>query len=201
MSSDKMPAGGRVPECDRGRGGLHTLKTAMGLVMLGLGASLMFQVICSLATYNSENVQAIATLRERVAVLESRGQDMFPERSVTDYYNYYDELAQSICTASTNQPLFIFAIRRDCRPNGDGLMCNAMCKSRRAAMISAMGNQGSTSECFDAVHVYKNRPVLSPDHETDAGKVGLAAYRYYSGGCTWRANHCGPNYCCCRLRP
>ncbi|CAH1246134.1 Hypp7661 [Branchiostoma lanceolatum] len=199
-----MPAGGPVLECDRGRGGLHSLKTAMGLVMLGLGASLVFQVIRSLATYNSENVQAIATLRERVAVLERKIWPVlfstFPE-SVTDYYNYYDELAQSICTAATNQPSFIFAIRRDCRPNGDGVMCNAMCKSRRAAMISAVGNQGSTSECIDAVHVYKNRPVLSPDHEADAGKVGLAAYRYYSGGCTWRANHCGPNYCCCRLRP
>ncbi|XP_066276037.1 collectin-12-like isoform X2 [Branchiostoma lanceolatum] len=120
----------------------------------------------------------------------------------TDYYNYRDELAQSICTAATDRPSFIFAIRRDCSgPSGDGLTCNDMCTSRRAAMRAAVGNQGSTSECIDGVHVYVNRPVLSPDHKTGAGQVGLAAFRYFSGGCTWRANHCGPNYCCCRVRP
>ncbi|XP_078578626.1 uncharacterized protein LOC144863378 isoform X1 [Branchiostoma floridae x Branchiostoma japonicum] len=121
--------------------------------------------------------------------------------SSTDYYNYYDEMAQSICTAATNQPSFIFAIRRDCRSNGDGLTCNAMCTSRRAAMITSVGNQGSTSACIDAIHLYKNRPVLSSDHQAGAGKIGLAAYHYFSGGCSWKANHCGPNYCCCRLLP
>eukprot|EP00058_Branchiostoma_floridae_P022878 XP_002608368.1 hypothetical protein BRAFLDRAFT_91327 [Branchiostoma floridae] len=118
----------------------------------------------------------------------------------SDNYNYRDILAQSICTAATNQLSFVFAIRRNCGGNGDGLTCNAMCASRRAAMIAAVGNQGRTSECFDAVLVYGNRPVLSSDHNTDAGEVGPAAYRYFSRGCTWRANHCGPNYCCCRVR-
>ncbi|CAH1246103.1 Hypp7658 [Branchiostoma lanceolatum] len=117
----------------------------------------------------------------------------------SDYYNYYDELAQSICTAASDQSGDIFAIRRDCRRNGDGLTCNEMCTSRKGAMLSAVGGVRSTSECFDGVHVYMGRPVLSPDHVADAGKVGLAAYRYFSSGCIFAANVCGPNYCCCRL--
>ncbi|XP_035673275.1 uncharacterized protein LOC118413825 isoform X2 [Branchiostoma floridae] len=121
--------------------------------------------------------------------------------SSTDYVNYRDMLAQSICTAVTDQASDIFAIRRDCRPNyGDGLTCNDMCTSRKAAMIAAVGSRKSTTECFDAIHVYGNRPVLSSDHNTDAGKVGPAAFRYLSGGCAFTANICGPNYCCCRIR-
>ncbi|CAH1246135.1 Hypp7662 [Branchiostoma lanceolatum] len=275
MSSEKMLVGGPLSEYDRGRREQHALlKTAVGFVMGGLAVSLIFQVA---AMYSSN-----AALRERIAVLETRVQDMptfsglpgwtqgaqesgagtgnteahkrAKRQSVSsgigpckdgkdgrdgrdgrdgtpgvqgppgccnnytscglqgppglegppgppgEVMNYRDELAQSICTAATNQSGFIFAIRRDCRRNGDGLTCNKMCAEERGAMISAVYNQGSTSECFDGVHVYMGRPVLSPDHVADAGKVGLAAYRYFSSGCTFQANICGPNYCCCRLR-
>ncbi|XP_078600032.1 uncharacterized protein LOC144875120 isoform X2 [Branchiostoma floridae x Branchiostoma japonicum] len=115
--------------------------------------------------------------------------------SSTDDHNYRDILAQSICTAVTDIGAYIFAIRRDCRRNGDGQTCNAICTSQKDVF-----NQGSTSECFDAIHVYGGRPVLSSNHHTDAGKVGPAAFRYFSGGCAFAANICGPNYCCCRVR-
>ncbi|XP_035673296.1 uncharacterized protein LOC118413834 [Branchiostoma floridae] len=112
--------------------------------------------------------------------------------SCTDYVNYRDVLAQSICTAVTDRGAYIFAIRRDCSRNGDGQTCNDICTSQEDVF-----KQGSTSECFDAIHVYGGRPVLSSDHNTDAGKVGPAAYRYH-GGCAHPS--CGPNYCCCRVR-
>eukprot|EP00058_Branchiostoma_floridae_P004739 XP_002590227.1 hypothetical protein BRAFLDRAFT_97410 [Branchiostoma floridae] len=113
-------------------------------------------------------------------------------RAGTDYVNYRDVLAQSICTAVTDRGAYIFAIRRDCSRNGDGQTCNDICTSQEDVF-----KQGSTSECFDAIHVYGGRPVLSSDHNTDAGKVGPAAYRYH-GGCAHPS--CGPNYCCCRVR-
>eukprot|EP00058_Branchiostoma_floridae_P022880 XP_002608370.1 hypothetical protein BRAFLDRAFT_91329 [Branchiostoma floridae] len=162
-------------------------------------------------TYGTSHEVPSGVLRDRPDETGGTAVMVFPGRrvllvdveglrsSTQDCHNYRDILAQSICTAITDQPSFVFAIRRDCSPNGDGLTCNAMCTSRRAAMIAAVWDQGSTSECFDAIHVYGNRPVLSSDHNTDAGKVGPAAYRYLSGGCTWRANNCGPNYCCCRV--
>ncbi|XP_066300625.1 uncharacterized protein [Branchiostoma lanceolatum] len=119
-------------------------------------------------------------------------------QQATAYYNFYDELAQSICTAAAEGPSFVFAIRRDCR--ADAPTCDDICTSRTDAMRATVYNQGSTSACFDAVHVYKNRPVLAanPGVQTDAAEVGLATYRYFSAGCS--ANYCGPNYCCCLVR-
>ncbi|XP_035691132.1 uncharacterized protein LOC118426025 [Branchiostoma floridae] len=118
----------------------------------------------------------------------------------TAYYNFYDELAQSICTAAAEGPSFVFAIRRDCRSSAVERTCDDICTSRRDAMRATVYNQGSTSACFDAVHVYKNRPVLAanPGVQTDAEEVGLATYRYFSAGCS--AKFCGPNYCCCVVR-
>ncbi|XP_078586398.1 uncharacterized protein LOC144868274 [Branchiostoma floridae x Branchiostoma japonicum] len=110
-------------------------------------------------------------------------------------HKYRDVLAQSICTAVTDRGAYIFAIRRDCSRFGDGQTCNDICTSQEDVF-----RQGSTSECFDAIHVYGGRPVLSSDHNSDAGKVGPAAYRYFNGGCAHPANSCGPNYCCCRVR-
>ncbi|XP_019644716.1 PREDICTED: uncharacterized protein LOC109485486 [Branchiostoma belcheri] len=118
----------------------------------------------------------------------------------TEYYNYYDELAQSICTAASGRPAFVFALRRDC--SGIAPTCHNICLSARADM-RAVVSSGSTAECFDAVNIAKNRPSLLPNptsHQPDAGRVGLVTYRYHQGGCTWTPNHCGPNYCCCRLR-
>ncbi|XP_035668727.1 uncharacterized protein LOC118410924 [Branchiostoma floridae] len=119
----------------------------------------------------------------------------------TEYYNYYDELAQSICTAASSRPAYVFALRRDCQ--GTAPTCNDICRSARADMRAAINNQASVAECFDAVHVTKNRPSLLPNPtglQPDAGRVGLVTYRYHQGGCSWRPNHCGPNYCCCRMR-
>ncbi|XP_019616052.1 PREDICTED: uncharacterized protein LOC109463632 [Branchiostoma belcheri] len=177
-------------------------------VMGGLAVNILFQVAAMYTSWSSQTDETVASLRERIAVLEATARGPpgpegppGPPGLVSGSRNYHDELAQSICTAITNTPSFIFAIRRDCRANGDGLTCDAMCSSRLADMRLAVYGQGSTSACIDAVHVYMNRPVLAPDHETDAGKVGLATFRYFSGGCSWTANHCGPNYCCCRLLP
>ncbi|KAI8505228.1 hypothetical protein Bbelb_173370 [Branchiostoma belcheri] len=116
----------------------------------------------------------------------------------TAYYNFYDELAQSICTAAAEGPSFVFAIRRTC--GADVPTCDDICTSQTDAMRATVYNQGSTSACFDALHLYKNRPVLEPNPgvQTDAAQVGLGAYRYFSAGCS--GNFCGPNYCCCVLR-
>ncbi|CAH1246793.1 Hypp7778 [Branchiostoma lanceolatum] len=118
----------------------------------------------------------------------------------TGYYNYYDEVAQSICTAASSRQGWVFALRRDCL--GTAPTCYNICQSARADMEEAISYNGRGSECFDAVNIAKNRPSLRPnpgDRETDAGKVGLVTYRYHQGGCSWAPNHCGPNYCCCRI--
>ena len=56
--------------------------------------------------------------------------------------------------------------------------------------------------CFDAISIKKNHVQLGIDttnyRQTDAGKVSMVTYAYGTGGCTWKENHCGPNYCCCR---
>ena len=55
--------------------------------------------------------------------------------------------------------------------------------------------------CFDALSVQKNHVKLSIDttfRQPDAGKVSMVTYGYGDDGCTWKPNHCGPNYCCCK---
>jgi hypothetical protein len=56
-------------------------------------------------------------------------------------------------------------------------------------------------KCYDAFQIRKNHPLLKANpgvDQPDSGKVNMVSYGYGSGGCTWRPNHCGPNYCCCK---
>ena len=55
--------------------------------------------------------------------------------------------------------------------------------------------------CYDAFNIRKDHPMLAINPsgaQPDAGKLNMVTYGYGSGGCTWKPNHCGPNYCCCK---
>lgn len=97
-------------------------------------------------------------------------------------YNFFDELAQSTCTAAVKSASHVLALRRNCA-SGQALECSRIC-----------ANAGYT--CFDELHVYQPQNVLKPDVYTDEGKPGLMMYRYFS--CTYGTGGCGPNYCCCQ---
>uniref|UniRef100_A0A7M5XBV8 Uncharacterized protein n=1 Tax=Clytia hemisphaerica TaxID=252671 RepID=A0A7M5XBV8_9CNID len=114
-------------------------------------------------------------------------------------YNYYDEIAQSYCASRYKQPAFIFAIRRDCA--GVGPPCIEICKKATPEAIKTINYQQKNLACFDALSINKKHNHLAIDttsRQPDAGRVAMTTYGYGMGGCVWKANHCGPNYCCCR---
>ncbi|XP_052788240.1 uncharacterized protein LOC128223040 [Mya arenaria] len=107
-------------------------------------------------------------------------------------------MAQSYCAAKVPGAEWVFALRRDCTM---APTCNTICANAKASILSTISNQRKSVGCFDAFNVIKSHPILIPNAEfdqPDSGKVNLGSYSYGSGGCTWRANHCGPNYCCCK---
>ncbi|XP_064612003.1 uncharacterized protein LOC135475956 [Liolophura sinensis] len=97
-------------------------------------------------------------------------------------YNFYDVMAQAACAARGTTTNRIWAMRRSC----SGVKtCHQICNGHRLT-------------CIHAYHVYKNPKILleNSDMQTDEGVNGLSMTNYV-GGCSWRAGHCGPNYCCC----
>ncbi|KAL5015481.1 hypothetical protein ScPMuIL_009751 [Solemya velum] len=139
------------------------------------------------------------------------------KRGVIDY-SLYDAIAQTFCTSASDVPAFVFAVRRNCV--GVTPTCKDICAGLQSEMLSDVNNSRRRSwlnlgvfnnraedslrfDCFDAIQVVKQRTRLqdNPGHnQPDERKLGLKTYRYYHGGCTWKPNHCGPNYCCCRAR-
>ncbi|CAG2201618.1 unnamed protein product [Mytilus edulis] len=103
-------------------------------------------------------------------------------------YNY-DEMAQSYCASLSSG--WVFALRRDCARGAD--TCNNICASAKNLILASVSNQRTRVSCFDAYRV-DNPSTAQPDSNT----VFLRTHGYGSGGCTWEANHCGPNYCCCK---
>ncbi|KAH3746805.1 uncharacterized protein LOC127848491 [Dreissena polymorpha] len=111
-------------------------------------------------------------------------------------YNYFDEMAQNYCAAKGDG--WVFSIRRDCNV---APTCNDICASAKTDILRTINNQRTNVACFDAFRIIKDHRQLLPnpaDSQPDAGKVSFATFGYGSGGCTWRPNHCGPNYCCCK---
>lgn len=98
-------------------------------------------------------------------------------------YNFFDELAQSVCTAAVKSGAHVLAIRRNCN-TGQAPQCSTIC-----------ANHNYT--CFDELHVYDPYSVLHPDKGRDEGKPGLMMFRYFS--CSFVNGGCGPNYCCCQF--
>ncbi|CAH1268300.1 Hypp3851 [Branchiostoma lanceolatum] len=132
----------------------------------------------------SEMEKIVETLRLRIEDLVDRvnGTENFIAHPGTAFYNYLDEIAQASCSALARTPHYVWAVPRDC--HGDGKTCDQACASAGQSLLSEVGR--GDIECFDAFQVRK----------TD---LGLRTYHYLQdGGCSWRANHCGPNYCCCR---
>ncbi|KAH3879919.1 uncharacterized protein LOC127880728 [Dreissena polymorpha] len=112
-------------------------------------------------------------------------------------YNYFDEMAQNYCAAKGTG--WTFSLRRDC--GGVGPTCNDICTSATTEILTTTRNQQTKVACFDALYINKhhNKLVDNPTlSQPDAGKVSFATYGYGGSGCSWRPNHCGPNYCCCR---
>merc|ERR1719186_579852 len=89
----------------------------------------------------------------------------------------------------------VVAVRRQCSSLASD--CKTVCQQAQGF------SNGSANKfvCFDALHVYKNRPSLGnrtggteePTAPADEGKYGPVIHRY--GGCGY--GDCGPNYCCC----
>ncbi|XP_066286196.1 uncharacterized protein [Branchiostoma lanceolatum] len=133
----------------------------------------------------SELEKIVETLRLRIEDLVDRvnGTDDFIAHPGTAFYNYLDEIAQASCSALARTPHWVWAVPRDCH-HGDGMTCDQACASAGQSLLSEVG--GGSIDCFDAFYVSR----------TD---LGLRTYHYLHGeGCSWRPDHCGPNYCCCR---
>ncbi|KAL5016417.1 hypothetical protein ScPMuIL_006006 [Solemya velum] len=116
-------------------------------------------------------------------------------------FNDYDMMAQAFCTAATEQPAYVYAVRRNCA--GTTPTCNEICTGLYSSIRKDIRYSRDLVECFDAVNVAKRRPTFADNPgsiQPDEKKLGPKTYRYGSGGCTWKENHCGPNYCCCRAR-
>ena len=112
-------------------------------------------------------------------------------------YSYFDEIAQSYCAAS--HKFWTFAVRRDC--GGEAPTCNDICKTAKTEILAQIGNQRKNVACYDAFNIQKSHPVLRANpgyRQPDAGVVNMGSYGYGAGGCSWKPNHCGPNYCCCK---
>merc|ERR1719228_344354 len=107
------------------------------------------------------------------------------------FYNYFDEVAVSTCTAlSASHGLagHVTAVRRTCT-SGNSPSCAHVCQT-----TNSFSGYVSSWTCFDALHVYKNHPELADNYVdyVDSNKVGPVVYRYNS--CAGE-NYCGPNYC------
>ncbi|XP_060570226.1 uncharacterized protein LOC132728582 [Ruditapes philippinarum] len=120
-------------------------------------------------------------------------------RSVEHYslsYSNFDEMAQTYC--ASRSPGWVFAIRRNC---ANAPTCNDMCAAAENSILETISYERESVSCYDAFHIHKNHPLLKANpgsDQPDSGKVNIGSYGYGSGGCTWTANHCGPNYCCCK---
>ncbi|XP_060558254.1 uncharacterized protein LOC132718560 [Ruditapes philippinarum] len=111
-------------------------------------------------------------------------------------YSYFDEMAQTYCASKS--PGWVFAIRRNCH---HAPTCEAMCAAAKSSILGTIAHQRKNVSCYDAFHIPKNHALLKANpgsDQPDSGKVNIGTYGYGKGGCTWRANHCGPNYCCCK---
>ncbi|XP_048585882.1 uncharacterized protein LOC116620150 isoform X1 [Nematostella vectensis] len=110
------------------------------------------------------------------------------------YYNYYDEIATSVCSSVPNRSGMRFAVRRKCPSTST---CQQICTGAKVtAQLQWSWTKHMTFDCIESLHIYKNRPVLSPDSNADTGKIGLLVWRYH----TCNRASCGPNYCCCQKR-
>ena len=123
-------------------------------------------------------------------------------------YNYRDQTAQSYC-ASKRQGEHVFAVRRDCAnpAAGSAPTCNDLCGAGsvfNGNLTAHLPSLAGATECFDALWFWTGHPRLAPNPthlQPDAGEINMGTYSYGSGGCTWRVDHCGPNYCCCSTGP
>ncbi|XP_063415621.1 uncharacterized protein LOC134697340 [Mytilus trossulus] len=112
-------------------------------------------------------------------------------------YNYFDEMAQSYCASRSLG--YVFSLRRNCA--GRANTCEEICAGAKTELLASINYQRKRVKCFDAYHISKYHSKLRDNPSSwqpDAEKVNLKTYGYGNGGCTWKANHCGPNYCCCK---
>ncbi|CAH1273931.1 Hypp5239 [Branchiostoma lanceolatum] len=92
----------------------------------------------------------------------------------------YWSVASAACGGQIGNKGYFWAIRRNCSPNGDGMTCAQVCKANEQRLLGYTSHRRPYVYCYDAFY------------------VSYRAMYHYNTGCTWQANHCGPNYCCCR---
>ena len=87
----------------------------------------------------------------------------------------------------------MYAVRRDCTTSAP--TCDQVCASKYLHVQDAQTAQKTTWRCVGGVHVYPGRPATGDGTTPKLGlKTYYFAYEVCSGGC-------GPNYCCCVVKP
>ncbi|CAH1257161.1 Hypp1788 [Branchiostoma lanceolatum] len=105
--------------------------------------------------------------------------------------DYSQVIAQAACSGVIGaESAYIWAVPRDCSATGDGMTCDQVCQEHQRTLLDQTSSRRPHVFCFDAFQLHFIRTF-----EMDYTKT----YHYQRvQGCSWRANHCGPNYCCCR---
>ena len=106
-------------------------------------------------------------------------------------YSPTEIMAQSICTAITNNYRWTYAVQRKCHTSSG--TCAQICTSVK------LRNQDPTTRtktwfASAALHIYPNRPSSRPG-TVAAPHLGLKVFRYTDV----HQSGCGPNFCCCHV--
>ncbi|XP_035673562.1 uncharacterized protein LOC118413977 [Branchiostoma floridae] len=105
--------------------------------------------------------------------------------------DYSQVIAQAACSGVIGaESAYIWAVPRDCTATGDGMTCNQVCRVHQRTLLDQTSSRRPHVFCFDAFQL----------HFIRTSETGYTKTYHYGGvqGCSWRANHCGPNFCCCR---
>ena len=100
-------------------------------------------------------------------------------------------MAQSICTAITNNNGWVYAVQRKCASSSG--TCAQICTSVKLRHQDPQ-TKARTWIPSAALHVYANRPSSAPGTSA-APHIGLKVYRYAN----IHQSGCGPNFCCCHV--
>ena len=115
-------------------------------------------------------------------------------------YHYKDVIAQAYCAhKGSNSGHCMSAVRRDC-DEGVAPSCSDICRNVTGLYTIEKDVFVNNIECFGALWVMMDHPVLAPNPgpgQSDAGLLNLVTISYDQ--CS--ATDCRANYCCCETTP
>ena len=115
-------------------------------------------------------------------------------------------MAQAYC-ASKKEGKHAFAVRKDCGDPTNTYTCDDLCgtssvfNGNLTTLLPDVAALGPTL-CYDGLWFWTSHPrlELNPGYrQPNAGQINMGTYSYGASACSWAANHCGPNYCCCKV--